>query len=96
MVAAVVARHQFAAVVSVGEEDGLAMSSRNRYLSADERRRALILSRTLEAAQHLVKTLCEVSEAKVSGRINSSAAFVITTRTCMLCRCRARTSSADL
>src|SRR5690606_38210877 len=34
----------------VREEDGLAMSSRNRYLSAQERREALALSRALEHA----------------------------------------------
>ncbi len=33
------------------EDDGLALSSRNRYLSADERRAATVLSRALEAAQ---------------------------------------------
>jgi pantoate--beta-alanine ligase len=36
---------------TVRESDGLAMSSRNRYLSADERARALGLSRGLAAAQ---------------------------------------------
>jgi pantoate--beta-alanine ligase len=36
------------------EPDGLAMSSRNRYLSADERTRALSISRGLFAAQDLV------------------------------------------
>ncbi|MDX9971859.1 MAG: pantoate--beta-alanine ligase [FCB group bacterium] len=35
----------------VREADGLAMSSRNRYLSPDERRRALVLSQALEAAR---------------------------------------------
>jgi len=37
------------------EPDGLAMSSRNRYLSSDERTRALILSRALTAAEQLVR-----------------------------------------
>ncbi len=38
----------------VREPDGLAMSSRNRYLAADERRRALVLSQSLAEAQQLV------------------------------------------
>ena len=39
---------------TVREPDGLAMSSRNRYLSAEERRQALVLSRALREVSRLV------------------------------------------
>ncbi|WP_456821863.1 pantoate--beta-alanine ligase [Bradyrhizobium sp. USDA 4502] len=41
---------EIVAVPTVREQDGLAMSSRNRYLSEEERRRALAISRGLFAA----------------------------------------------
>ena len=39
----------------IREQDGLAMSSRNKYLSEDERRQALALNQALEAAETLIK-----------------------------------------
>lgn len=51
----------------VREPDGLAMSSRNGYLSADDRHRALILSRTL---RHI--------EQQIATGVTSAAALIAT------------------
>jgi pantoate--beta-alanine ligase len=48
----------------VREPDGLAMSSRNRYLSAEERQQALVIGRALRAASDLVAA-GETSSAKL-------------------------------
>jgi pantoate--beta-alanine ligase len=52
----------------VREPDGLAMSSRNRYLSADERRKALILSRALQAVRESI----EIGETRTSELVNAA------------------------
>jgi pantoate--beta-alanine ligase len=52
----------------VREPDGLAMSSRNIYLSPDERRRALCLKKSLDLAQHMVAE-GESDTAKIIGKM---------------------------
>jgi pantoate--beta-alanine ligase len=54
---------------TVREADGLAMSSRNRYLSAAERHRALALSRALARARELVDL------GETEGRVLEQAAI---------------------
>lgn len=53
---------------TVREADGLAMSSRNAYLSAEQRRQALVLSRALRTIEGLVR-----QGEKDSGKLTAAA-----------------------
>ena len=56
-------RTEIAGVPTVREPDGLALSSRNAYLSPDERRQALALPQALEAARSAILDGTPVFEA---------------------------------
>lgn len=58
----------------VREEDGLAKSSRNTYLSAEEREAALILSQTVKLAEQLIaegETDADILVAKMKEKIET-------------------------
>lgn len=57
----------------IRESDGLAMSSRNRYLSPAEREQALAISRGLKAAQQLVSEGCDDPKTLQNAILNELA-----------------------
>jgi pantoate--beta-alanine ligase len=68
MVADLVPGIEIAGVPTVRESDGLARSSRNFYLSEDERRRAIALPRALEAAREAILGGTPVAGALRQGK----------------------------
>lgn len=60
---------QIVACPIVREKDGLAFSSRNVYLSCEERKKALSLSRSLQTAKNLIKCKNVKSAEKIISEI---------------------------
>lgn len=64
------------AVPIVREEDGLALSSRNVYLSPEQRTEALVLNRSLQAAEEWIRDgerRAEVIEERIKEKIRSES-----------------------
>jgi len=56
----------------IRETDGLALSSRNVYLSDEERRQALVLNRSLQVADEMIRNQQEASVGEVRERIRET------------------------
>ncbi|MCQ4085769.1 pantoate--beta-alanine ligase [Saccharibacillus sp. JS10] len=56
----------------VREEDGLALSSRNVYLSEDERREALVLSRSLQTAEAKIQQEADATPAEIVSEVTAT------------------------
>jgi pantoate--beta-alanine ligase len=65
---------QISGVPTLRETDGLAMSSRNIYLSAEERQQAVTLSRVLRASAEAIKAGAPVAEVIARGEAEIAAA----------------------
>jgi len=69
--------YRLTVVPTVRERDGLAMSSRNKYLSADERPQAVALWQAIQQARHAVRT---AKRGIPASRLRAELRWLIETR----------------